>query len=83
VNKTRSADVAVVGAGIVGLACALELAQAGYSVVLVGPRTGEHVGQASRAAGAMLTVFSEVEAAHPPQRVAVEVAERVAAPSRL
>ncbi|OXM60954.1 NAD(P)/FAD-dependent oxidoreductase [Amycolatopsis vastitatis] len=78
-NKTRSADVAVVGSGIVGLACALELAQAGYSVVLVGPRTGEHAGQASRAAGAMLTVFSEVEAAHPPQRVAVEVAERVAA----
>lgn len=43
------------------------------------PRTGVHAGQASRAAGAMLTVFSEVEAAHPQQRVEVEVAERVAA----
>ncbi|GAB3167378.1 FAD-dependent oxidoreductase [Amycolatopsis stemonae] len=76
---TRSADVAVIGAGIVGLACALELAQARTSVALVAPRTGEHAGQASRAAGAMLTVFSEVEAAHPQPRVAVEVAERVAA----
>ncbi|WP_072474452.1 NAD(P)/FAD-dependent oxidoreductase [Amycolatopsis australiensis] len=76
---TRSADIAVIGAGIVGLACALELAQAGTSVAVVAPRTGDHAGQASRAAGAMLTVFSEVEAAHPQQRVEVEVAERVAA----
>jgi glycine oxidase len=79
VETTQTADVAVVGAGIIGLACALELARAGTSVTLVGPRTGEHSGQASRAAGAMLTVFSEVEAAHSPERVAVEVAERVAA----
>ncbi|MEQ0560706.1 FAD-binding oxidoreductase [Amycolatopsis sp. NEAU-NG30] len=78
-DRTRTADVAVIGAGIVGLACALELAETGIPVALVGPRTGAHAGQATRAAGAMLTVFSEVEAAHPPQRVAVEVAERVAA----
>ncbi|RSM35894.1 FAD-binding oxidoreductase [Amycolatopsis balhimycina DSM 5908] len=78
-DATRTADVAVVGAGIVGLACAVELARAGTSVALVGPRTGDHAGQASRAAGAMLTVFSEVEAAHAPERVAMEVAERVAA----
>lgn len=78
-NATQTADVAVVGTGIIGLACALELAGAGCSVALVGPRTGEHHGQASRAAGAMLTVFSEVEAAHPPTRTKVEVTERVAA----
>jgi glycine oxidase len=73
------ADVVVVGAGIVGLACALELAHAGFAVTVVGPQTGAHAGQASRAAGAMLTVYSEVEAAHPSQRVAVELAERIAA----
>ncbi|WP_410574980.1 NAD(P)/FAD-dependent oxidoreductase [Amycolatopsis sp. cmx-4-61] len=78
-EATRTADVAIVGAGIIGLACALELAQSGTTVALIGPRTGQHPGQASRAAGAMLTVFSEVEAAHPQERVAVEVAERVAA----
>ncbi|WP_410644603.1 NAD(P)/FAD-dependent oxidoreductase [Amycolatopsis sp. lyj-346] len=78
-EATRTADVVIVGAGIIGLACALELAQCGTTVTLIGPRTGQHLGQASRAAGAMLTVFSEVEAAHPPERVAVEVAERIAA----
>lgn len=78
-DATRTADVVMVGAGVVGLACALELARAGTSVALLGPRTGDHCGQASRAAGAMLTVFSEVEAAHPPERVKIEVAERVAA----
>lgn len=78
-ETTRTADVVIVGAGIIGLACALELAQSGTSVALIGPCAGRHLGQASRAAGAMLTVFSEVEAAHPPERVAIEVAERVAA----
>jgi glycine oxidase len=78
-DSAHATDIAVVGAGIVGLACALELARAGFAVTVIGPRTGAHAGQASRAAGAMLTVYSEVEAAHPPQRVAVEVAERVIA----
>jgi glycine/D-amino acid oxidase-like deaminating enzyme len=79
VNTT--ADVVVVGTGLLGLATAFELLDRGLSVALVGPRTGGHHGQASRAAGAMLTVFSEVEASHPAQRVEVEVGERLAARS--
>jgi len=74
-----SADVTVAGSGLLGLATAFELAQRGMAVAVVGPRTGPHGGQASRAAGAMLTVFSEVESTHPPDRVRVEVGERLAA----
>ncbi|RBJ01719.1 FAD-dependent oxidoreductase, partial [Micromonospora provocatoris] len=72
-------DVAVAGSGLLGLATAFELLSRDLDVTVVGPRTGDHAGQASRAAGAMLTVFSEVEASHDPQRVSVEVGERLAA----
>jgi glycine/D-amino acid oxidase-like deaminating enzyme len=77
-NRT-SADVAVAGSGLLGLATAFELLRRGMAVTVIGPRTGEHDGQASRAAGAMLTVFSEVESTHDPARVQVEVGERLAA----
>lgn len=72
-------DVAVVGTGIIGLATAWEVVRQGLKVHLIGPRQGDHKGQASRAAGAMLSPFSEVAASDLPQRTAVEVGERVAA----
>ncbi|MEU1603891.1 NAD(P)/FAD-dependent oxidoreductase [Micromonospora matsumotoense] len=72
-------DVVVAGSGLLGLATAFELLSRDLDVTVIGPRTGDHAGQASRAAGAMLTVFSEVEADHDPQRVSLEVGERLAA----
>lgn len=59
-TSTISADVAVVGNGLVGLATALEIAgRAGdLSVCVVGPERRE--GGASVAAGAMLGCFGEV-----------------------
>ncbi|SFC03849.1 FAD-dependent oxidoreductase [Micromonospora sediminimaris] len=72
-------DVVVAGSGLLGLATAFELLSRDLDVTVVGPRTGDHAGQASRAAGAMLTVFSEVEANHDPQRVSLEVGERLVA----
>jgi glycine oxidase len=78
---SRTADIAVVGSGIIGMACALELARAGISVQLIGHQVGRHEGQASRAAGAMLTTFSEVEASQALERVRLDVSERVAARS--
>lgn len=72
-------DVVVVGTGLLGLATAFEVLNRGLEVTVIGPRTGDHTGQASRAAGAMLTVFSEVEASHDPQRIRLEVGERLAA----
>jgi glycine oxidase len=72
-------DVVVVGSGLLGLSTAFELVNRGLSVTIVGPRTGAHTGQASRAAGAMLTVFSEVEADHDPRRVRIEVGWRASA----
>ena len=38
----RSIDVAVVGAGVVGLAAALGLAQQGFTIALIGPRVRVH-----------------------------------------
>ncbi|MFK4070156.1 NAD(P)/FAD-dependent oxidoreductase [Streptomyces sp. NPDC029674] len=77
--RPEGADVAVVGTGVIGLATAWEAVRRGLRVRLIGPRSGEHRGQASRAAGAMLAPFSEVAASDSPQRVALEVGERVAA----
>ncbi|MGW1106811.1 NAD(P)/FAD-dependent oxidoreductase [Streptomyces sp. NPDC002540] len=72
-------DVAVVGTGVVGLAVAVELLHRGVHVTLVGPRTGAHQGQGTRAAGAMLSTFSELEPHHDAQRAGMETAERLAA----
>jgi glycine/D-amino acid oxidase-like deaminating enzyme len=72
-------DVTVVGTGVVGLAVACELLARGMRVAVVGPREGEHRGQGTRAAGAMLSTFSEIEPGHGAERVAVETAERLAA----
>jgi len=41
-NEPRERDVAVIGAGVAGLACALGLAQQGMHVSLVGPRGRLH-----------------------------------------
>ena len=60
--------IAVVGTGVVGLAVACELLDRGLRVTVVGPRGGDHRGQASRAAGAMLSTFSEIEPGHDPAR---------------
>lgn len=73
------ADVAVVGTGVLGLAVALELLHRGMRVGIIGPRTGEHLGQGTRAAGAMLSTFSELEPHHGQARAALETAERLAA----
>src|SRR5262249_21603072 len=78
-GENATADVAVVGTGVVGLAVAAGLLDRGLSGVVVGLRTGEHLVQASRAAGAMLSTFSEIEPDHEPDRVRVETAERLAA----
>lgn len=76
---TGNADVTVVGSGMLGLAVAHELLNRGLSITVVGPRDPTHLGQASRAAGAMLTVFSEVEHGQPLDRVELEVGQRIAA----
>src|ERR1039458_2217944 len=76
---SKGHDVAVVGTGVVGLAVSWALLQRGLRVSVIGPRGGDHRGQASRAAGAMLSTFSEIEPGHDPSRVAVETAERLAA----
>ncbi|MEV0493668.1 NAD(P)/FAD-dependent oxidoreductase [Streptomyces atratus] len=73
------ADVAVVGTGVVGLAVAVELLHRGLTVTVVGPRAGAHRGQGTRAAGAMLSTFSELEPHHDKQRAGLETAERLAA----
>ena len=73
-----SGDVVVVGGGVIGAAVALRLADAGLDVVLAAA-PADRAGQASRAAGAMLGVFSEVSAGDPPARREVDVAERLAA----
>jgi glycine oxidase len=72
-------DVAVVGAGVIGLAVTAALLERGVPVTVIGPRMGDHRAQATRAAGAMLSTFSEIEAHHDPARVDVETRERIAA----
>ncbi|MBO0879783.1 MAG: FAD-binding oxidoreductase [Mycobacterium sp.] len=61
-------DVVVVGTGALGLGVAWALLGRGLTVTVIGPRDGPHPGQASRAAGAMLSTFSEVEPGHDPAR---------------
>ncbi|MFF9593824.1 NAD(P)/FAD-dependent oxidoreductase [Streptomyces sp. NPDC014646] len=75
----EQADVAVVGTGVVGLAVAVELLHRGLNVTVVGPRSGVHPGQGTRAAGAMLSTFSELEPHHDAQRAGLETTERLAA----
>ena len=75
----RTTDTVVVGTGVVGLAVALELLHRGLRVTVVGPREGSHPGQATRAAGAMLSTFSELEPHHDQQRAELETFERLAA----
>ncbi len=75
----ENADVVVVGTGVIGLSAAAGLLDRGLTVTVLGPRAGDHRGQATRAAGAMLSTFSEIEAHHPSVRVQVETAERIAA----
>src|SRR2546423_6739676 len=55
--NTRGHDVIVVGAGIVGLACAWRAAKAGLSVLVL--ERGEPGGQASAAAAGMLAPVTE------------------------
>ncbi|GAA1378386.1 NAD(P)/FAD-dependent oxidoreductase [Catellatospora chokoriensis] len=76
---TANADVTVVGSGLLGLSTAFELLRRDLTVTIVGPHADGARGQASTAAGAMLTVFSEVEADHLLDRVETEVAHRIAA----
>lgn len=75
----ENTDVAVAGTGVVGLAVAAELLHRGLRVAVIGPRDGEHRGQGTRAAGAMLSTFSELEPHHGAERAALETAERLAA----
>ena len=75
----RTTDTVVVGTGVVGLAVALELLHRGLRVTVVGPREGSHPGQGTRAAGAMLSTFSELEPHHDQQRTELETSERLAA----
>ncbi len=72
-------DVAVVGTGVIGLAVTAELLARGMTVAVIGPDSGDCAGQATRAAGAMLSAFAEIEPRHNTQRTAVETAERLAA----
>ncbi|WP_067464769.1 NAD(P)/FAD-dependent oxidoreductase [Nocardia amamiensis] len=68
-------EIAVVGAGIVGTAVTCELARRGAAVTLIAPRPD--FGSASAAAGAMLSIFSEIEPDHPPDWTAADVVERL------
>ena len=72
-------DVAVVGTGAIGLAVSAELLARGVAVAVVGPGSGDCPGQATRAGGAMLSTFSEIEPRHNTQHTAVQTTERVAA----
>ncbi len=81
-SGSAGSDVVIVGAGVVGLSVAYELLRRGARVAVIGPQPHPEDGAGSRAAGAMLSLFSEVEPSHHPDRVAADVRERLAA-SRL
>jgi glycine/D-amino acid oxidase-like deaminating enzyme len=68
-----TADLAVVGSGIVGTATVLRLGQAGHRVAWV---TGSDQRTATAASGAMLAVYSEVSAHQDSGTVEVEVGSR-------
>lgn len=57
-SRTRSRDVIVVGAGVIGLATAFELQRRGLLVTVVDPEPGSG---ASRAAAGMIAPVSEVQ----------------------
>lgn len=78
-SNAAGGKIIVVGTGIVGLTTAWELLRRGFSVAIVGPRGRKRKGQATLAAGGMLSVFSEIEAKHTAERIAVETSERVLA----
>jgi glycine/D-amino acid oxidase-like deaminating enzyme len=61
----RAVGVAVVGAGVVEPAAVYALLDRGLTVAVLGPRPAVAPGQASAAAGAMLSLFSEVDASQP------------------
>ncbi|SEP46538.1 FAD-dependent oxidoreductase [Amycolatopsis saalfeldensis] len=73
----RTVDVAVVGTGVIGLAAAHALLARGLTVTVLAPRPSSAPGQASAAAGAMLSLFSEVDASQPEERVELEVSQRL------
>jgi glycine oxidase len=77
VTGPRAVDMAVVGTGVVGLAAAHELLARGLTVTVLGPRPAEAPGQASVAAGAMLSLFSEVDAGQTEERIELEVGQRL------
>ncbi|OLZ43175.1 hypothetical protein BS329_40230 [Amycolatopsis coloradensis] len=73
----HTVDVTVVGTGVIGLAAAHTLLGRGLTVALIGPSPMAAPGQASAAAGAMLSPFSEVDAAQAAERVELEVGQRL------
>ena len=74
----QAAEVAVVGGGVLALAITQRLAAGGLDVRVVAP-VEEPRRSASRAAGAMLGVFSEVSSYDDPVRRTLDVAERLLA----
>jgi glycine oxidase len=82
VTGRDTVDLAVVGTGVIGLAAAHELLARGLTVTVLGPRPAAAPGQASAAAGAMLSLFSEVDAGQPAARVELEVGQRLKAFAR-
>ena len=74
----RTAEIAVVGGGVLALAITQQLASSGQDVRVVAPFEVPRR-SASRAAGAMLGVFSEVSSYDEPARRTRDVAERLLA----
>ncbi|WP_020639800.1 FAD-dependent oxidoreductase [Amycolatopsis balhimycina] len=73
----QAVDVAVIGTGVIGLAAAHALLARGLTVTVFGLRPAAAPGQASAAAGAMLSLFSEVDADQSAERVELEVGQRL------